>query len=217
MLTFPTAKFHTNLALVLLVMALEGFAIIDYAFPAADAATVNALSAPGTISSANQASLIQSINTAETNNFLQVLNSADGASNNSLTYGVLLSRNKTIDDIAKDMTSQNLQATNGSKDTYSRQAEINEWQAQNKLDTLFFLQLTFLFFTLMVILLFLRQYGAMTNGMVWMVGGFCMLLLIGTLWNRASYTMNSRDKRYWNRRFLGLSDSGLSAKAATCQ
>jgi len=198
-------------------MELEGFSTIDYAFPAADAATVNALSAGGGISASNQESLIKSITTAETNNFLQTLNSADGASNNSLTYGVLLSRNKTIDDIAKDMTAQNLQATNGAKDTYSRQAEINEWQAQNKLDTLFFLQLTFLFFTLMVVLLFLRQYGMMTNGMLWMVGGFCLLILVGTLWNRASYTMNSRDKRYWNRRFLGLEDSGLSAKAATCQ
>jgi hypothetical protein len=198
-------------------MKVEGFGVVDYAFPAADAATVNALSAGSGLSSKSTASLIQNINTAETNNFLQTLNSAEGASNNSLTYGVLLSRNKTIDDIAKDMTAQNLQATNGSKDTYSRQAEINEWQAQNKLDTLFFLQLTFLFFTLMVFLLFLRQYGAMTNGMLWMVGGFCLLLLIGTLWNRASYTMNSRDKRYWNRRFLGLEDSGLSAKAATCQ
>jgi hypothetical protein len=198
-------------------MAIEGFGIIDYAFPAADAATISALSSGTGLSASQQTSIIQSINTAETNNFLQTLNSADGASNNSLTYGVLLSRNKTIDDIAKDMTAQNLQTTNGSKDTYSRQAEINEWQAQNKLDTLFFLQLTFLFFTLMVFLLFLRQYGVMTNGMLWMIGGLFLLLLIGTLWNRASYTMNSRDKRYWNRRFLGLSDSGLSAKAATCQ
>jgi len=198
-------------------MELEGFAVIDYAFPAADVATVNALSAGGGLSASSQSTLIQSINTAETNNFLQTINSADGASNNSLTYGVLLSRNKTIDDIAKDMTALNLQATNGAKDTYSRQGEINEWQAQNKLDTLFFLQLTFLFFTLMVVLLFLRQYGMMTNGMLWMIGGFSLLILVGTLWNRASYTMNSRDKRHWNRRFLGLEDSGLSAKAATCQ
>ena len=198
-------------------MTLEGFGTIDYAVPGADAATVTALSTAGSISAANQATLIQNINTVETNNFLQTVNTADGTSNNSLTYGVLLSRNKTIDDIAKDMTSLNLKSTNGAKDTYSRQAEINEWQAQNKLDTLFFLQLTFLFFTLMVVLLFLRQYGAMTNGMLWMIGGFFLLILVGTLWNRASYTMNSRDKRHWNRRFLGLEDSGLSAKAATCQ
>ena len=193
---------------------------IDYAFPGADAATVNALSSGSgsdQMRAQAQATLLSSIRTAETNSLLTTMNSADAGSNNSLTYGVLLSRNKTIDDIAKDMTTLNTQATNGSKDTYSRQAEINEWQAQNKLDTLFFLQLTFLFFTLMVVLIFLRQYGVMTNGMLWTVGSVLVLLLLGTLWNRASYTNNSRDKRYWNRRFLGLEDSGLSAKAATCQ
>lgn len=193
---------------------------IDYAFPGADAATVTALSSGSgsdQMRAQAQATLLSSIRTAETNSLLTTMNSADAGSNNSLTYGVLLSRNKTIDDIAKDMTTLNTQATNGSKDTYSRQAEINEWQAQNKLDTLFFLQLSFLFFTLMVVLIFLRQYGVMTNGMLWTVGSVLVLLLLGTLWNRASYTNNSRDKRYWNRRFLGLEDSGLSAKAATCQ
>jgi len=102
---------------------------IDYAFPAADSATVDALA---TATEGSRTALRNNIRTAETNNLLLTMNGADAASNNSLTYGVLLSRNKSIDDIAKDMTTVNTQATNGSKDTYSRQAEINEWQAQNK-------------------------------------------------------------------------------------
>ena len=105
------------------------------------------------------------------------------------------------------MIKQNKKAIDGSKDTYTRQGEINEWQAQNKLDTLFFLQLTFLFFTAMVMMIFLRRYGFMTTGMIWLLGVFLLLILIGTLWNRLSYTMNSRDGKYWNRRFIGLSDS----------
>ena len=190
---------------------------LDYAFPATDAATVTALANAGSVSASSKDTIIGNINTDEKNNFLQTLNSADSASNNSLTYAVLLSRNKTISDIAKDMTANNEKATNGSKDTYIRQAEINEWQAQNNLDTLFFLQLLFLFFTLMVFLLFLRRYGIMTNGMLWIFGSFFTVLLVGTIWNRASYTFYNRDHRYWNRRFIGLADSGLSASAATCQ
>lgn len=190
----------------------------DYAFPSADSATVTALSgAGGTVNTNSAATLIDNIKAAETNNFLLNLNSADAASNNALTYAVLLSRNKTVDDIAKDMTAQNNLIKNGSKDTYLRQAEINEWQAQNKLDTLFFLQSTFLFFTLVVFLIFLRQYGVVTNGMLWVIAGFFTLILVGILWNRASYTFNSRDKRYWNRRFIGLTDSGLGASATKCQ
>jgi len=190
---------------------------VDYAFPAVDATTAASLGNAGALSSASQMSLMNRIKDAESNNFLQNMNASDGASNNMLTYGVMLSRNKTIDDIATDLTKKNENSANGSKDTYIRQSEINEWQAQNKLDTLFFLQTLFLFFTLMVVLMFLRRYGIVSNGMLWLIGGLFTLILIGILWNRASYTFNSRDPRYWNRRFIGLTDSGLSAKSATCQ
>jgi hypothetical protein len=117
----------------------------------------------------------------------------------------------------EEQTSKNIKAANGSKDTYIRQGEINEWQAQNKLDTLFFLQTLFLFFTLMVVLMFLRRFSIVTTGMLYMIGGLFTVILVGILWNRASYTFNSRDPRYWNRRYIGLKDSGLSAKSASCQ
>lgn len=106
------------------------------------------------------------------------------------------------------MTGQNKRVFNGAKDTFARQAEINEWQAQNKLDTLFFLQITFLFFTLTVVLLFLRQYGIVPTGTMYTILSISLLIVIGVLINRSSYTTVSRDKRYWNRRFMGLQDAG---------
>ena len=190
---------------------------VDYAFPAVDATVAASLTNAGALTSAQQTDLVNKITTADTNNFYQTINAADGASNNMLTYGVMLSRNKTIDDIATDLTKKNEKSANGSKDTYIRQGEINEWQAQNKLDTLFFLQTLYLFFTLMVVLAFLRRYGILTTGILYMVGGLFTVILVGILWNRASYTFNSRDPRYWNRRYIGLADSGLSAKSASCQ
>jgi hypothetical protein len=177
----------------------------DFAFPAVDATTINSLqNTRGT----NQDSLMEPINTAENSNFIQSLNNAEASSNNAMTYGVLLNRNKTIRDIATDMTAQNKRVFNGAKDTFTRQGEINEWQAQNKLDTLFFLQITFLFFTLTVVLLFLRQYGIVPSATMYIILGFGLLVVIGVLWNRASYTSLTRDKRYWNRRFMGLTDAG---------
>jgi hypothetical protein len=186
---------------------------IDYAFPAVDAATVTTLgSSGGTIDST---SITNTINAAERTNFLTTLNSSDGASNNALTYGMLLNRNVSLSDSAKDMIAENKRAAlGGPKETYARQGEINEWQAQNKLDTLFFLQLTFLFFTVLVFLLFLRQYGVITSSILWIFVVILGLLVVGTLVSRVSYTSNSRDQRHWNRRFLGLADSGLSAKIA---
>jgi hypothetical protein len=186
---------------------------VDFAFPAVDRATVTTLgSAGGTI---DTVSITNTINAAERSNFLTTLNSSDGASNNALTYGVLLNRNVSLSNSAKDMIAENKRAAKGGpKETYARQGEINEWQAQNKLDTLFFLQLTFLFFTVLVFLLFLRQYGVITSSVLWIFVVVLGLLVVGTLVSRVSYTSNSRDQRHWNRRFLGLADSGLSAKIA---
>lgn len=185
----------------------------DYAFPAVDSSTVATLGAVGGI--VDVASIRNTINTEERNNFLTSINASDGASNNALTYGMMLSRNQSLSQVATDMATENKLATGGgAKDTYARQGEINEWQAQNKLDTLFFLQITFLFFTVLVFMLFLRQYGVITSGILWILVTVLGVLLAGTLINRVSYTSSSRDKRYWNRRFLGLADSGLSAKVA---
>lgn len=186
---------------------------VDYAFPAVDSATVTTLGATG--GRIDAVAITNTINAAERANFLTTLNSTDGASNNALTYGVLLNRNQSLSDSAKDMIADNKRsASGGAKETYARQGEINEWQAQNKLDTLFFLQISFLFFTVLVVLLFLRQYGVITSGILWIFVVVLGLLVVGTLISRVSYTSNSRDQRHWNRRFLGLSDSGLSAKIA---
>lgn len=183
------------------------------AFAAVDSATATTLGrSGGTIDTAD---ITNKINIAERNTFLTTLNASDGASNNALSYGMLLNRNVSLSDSAKDMISENKRAAvGGPKETYARQGEINEWQAQNKLDTLFFLQLSFLFFTVVVFLLFLRQYGVITGSILWIFVGVLGLLVVGTLVSRVSYTSNSRDQRHWNRRFLGLSDSGLSAKIA---
>lgn len=189
----------------------------DFAFAAADKTTVDQLSPTGSGvgGTIDTVSITNTINAEERSSFLTTLNATDGASNNALTYGVLLSRNQSLSDSAKDMIAENKRsAVGGKKDTYARQGEINEWQAQNKLDTLFFLQLSFLFFTVLVFLLFLRQYGVITSSILWIFVAVLGVLVVGTLISRVSYTSNSRDQRYWNRRFLGLSDSGLSAKIA---
>jgi len=184
---------------------------LSYAFPSIDSAVASQYATAGA-ASATTTSNLQSTVTQQVNaNFIQALNTSEGTANNAQTYGTLLSRNQSITDIANDMIKMN-ESSKGGKDTYARQGEINEWQAQNKLDTLFFLQASFLYFTLVVVTIFLRQYGVLPGSVMWTINVLFGIILIGILWNRASYTYNSRDKRYWNRRFIGLEDSGLSAK-----
>jgi len=185
---------------------------LSYAFPSIDSAVASQYATAGAASATTTSNLQSTVSQQVNANFIQALNTSEGTANNAQTYGTLLSRNQSITDIAKDMIKMN-ESSKGGKDTYARQGEINEWQAQNKLDTLFFLQASFLYFTLVVVTIFLRQYGILPNSVAWTINVLFGIILIGILWNRASYTYNSRDKRYWNRRFIGLADSGLSAKA----
>jgi len=184
-------------------------ATYDYAFPAIDRTAVQQIT-----STTVPADIVSKIRQDETSNLFNSLNSAADNSQQALTYGMYLSRNKTISDIAVDMTEQNKRQNTGARDTFTRQAEINEWQAQNKLDTFFFLQLSFLYFSVIVVMLFLRQYGIMPSSTLYILIVVLTIILLGVLWNRASYTRGTRDKRYWNRRFIGLDDagSGLTAK-----
>jgi uncharacterized protein YdbL (DUF1318 family) len=192
----------------------------NYAFAAVDATTTasqGAQLASGTATSAQIASIQNAAVTEGTTGFLTALNGSDAQSQNMLTYGILLGRNQSLQALADKTAVENAKiSTNGAKDTYSRQGEINEWQAQNKLDTLFFLQTLFIFFTFVVVLLYFRKAGTLPSSSFYIFLGIALLIVIGILWNRASYTMNYRDKRYWNRRYIGLGDSGGLSASLQC-
>lgn len=188
----------------------------DYAFAAADAATISSVSTSGATDAQIAAVQTAAVNTGN-NAFLTSLNDSDAQSQNMLTYGVLLGRNQSIQNLANQTAAENAKiSTSGAKDTYSRQGEINEWQAQNKLDTLFFLQTLFIFFAFVVVLLYFRKAGTLTTTPFYIFLGVALAFIIGILWNRSSYTMNYRDQRYWNRRFVGLSDSGGLSASLQC-
>ena len=180
---------------------------IDYAFPAVDQATVLELGRANN-AGVNSTGIIGSITSKELSGLNNSFNSAESSGQNVLTYAMMMSRNRTIDTIAADLTERNMKMGGGLKDTFTRQGEINEWQAQNKLDTLFFLQILFLFFTLLTVLIFLKKYDMLLGFAFHYIVIFLVIIVIGVLWNRASYTNMSRDKRLWNRRYLGLGDTG---------
>jgi hypothetical protein len=140
--------------------------------------------------------------------FLPSVSTSDSAIN----MGRLVGRNNSLSDISKQLYDENTLTQNSylqAKDTYTRQGEINEWQAQNKLDTLFFLQILFLFFSVLVVLLYLRQGKMLSGTAVFGTAGILLLVVIGILWNRVSYTNMSRDSRYWNRRYIAANPNAL--------
>ncbi len=183
------------------------------AFPGLDSTVATNLGTVGAQASVDITGYTQTILSNEDASMLSAGTGAVQQSNSVLNYSFLVGRNSSLQDLSERMTKENKKNIDGSKETYIRQGEINEWQAANKLDTLFFFQVLFLYLCVLVIAVFLRQYGLFSNTIVYIIAGLFGLVVLGVLWNRASYTATSRDKRYWNRRFIGLDDAGKGLNA----
>jgi hypothetical protein len=95
-------------------------------------------------------------------------------------------------------------------DLATRQAEINEWSYNNKLDTLFVFQLIFLGLTFLAILMYLKTRGILGGPFVMYVSAILIIIITVIIANRAMYTANRRDSRFWNRRRF-ISDNNKDA------
>jgi NADH:ubiquinone oxidoreductase subunit 3 (subunit A) len=183
---------------------------IDYAAAGFDYSLLAGGTATQTQVNELQAEVLDSNN----NDFKTVFSPSLDSSTSAINTGRLVGRNATLSDLSQQLMNQNTltqKSYEQAKDTYTRQGEINEWQAQNKLDTLFFLQILFVFFSIVVILLYLRQATFIGSSTVYGTVGILLLIVIGILWNRVSYTNMSRDSRYWNRRYIAANPNELSS------
>ena len=184
----------------------------DFVFPAVDA-----LLSQNLATNIDANGIQNQISISENDNLTSSLNLANTNSNQALIYGMYLSRNKTISDAAVDLTLQNQMFDNGASETYARQGEINEWQAQNKFDTLFFLQCVFIYLMGFVILVYIWRKGILPSSTYYYIIIIMSVVLIGIFWNRYMYTRSYRDNRYWNRRYLGLDSSLNNTPPDTCE
>jgi FtsH-binding integral membrane protein len=97
-------------------------------------------------------------------------------------------------------SSEQMEGVLKTSDSKKKQIAINEWNYNDKMETLFTLQLLFIAFAVTIILLSLSNYGffsrlfALYTGIV-LVG---IALLIGLI--RRMYTNNVRSKKHWNQR-----------------
>lgn len=183
----------------------------DFVFPAVDA-----LLSQNLLSAIDSSGIMHEITLSENDNLTTSLNMANMNSNQALIYGMYLSRNKTISDAAVDLTIRNKMFDNGTSETYARQGEINEWQAQNKFDTLFFLQCMFIYLMIFIIFIYIWRKGLIPNSTYYYIIIICTIILLCIFWNRYMYTTTYRDNRYWNRRYFGL-DKSLVNETDTCE
>jgi len=96
-------------------------------------------------------------------------------------------------------------------DNTKRQFLVNEWYAQNKLESLFFLQVAFL---AMVSAMIVIMLGKM-NLFPWIFGKYVVFIIASAAAilavYRFNYTRYTRDVRYWNKRKFSDSPGALKA------
>lgn len=83
-----------------------------------------------------------------------------------------------------------------------RQFEINEWYNQNKLETLFFLQLFFIVSMLMAVVVYFQKQGKLSVQLAGMITILLCAIVGITGVYRYYYTNRVRDPRLWNRRYF---------------
>ena len=83
-----------------------------------------------------------------------------------------------------------------------RQFEINEWSNYNKLDTLFYLQLFFMCTLMAAIIMYLAKSNVVSMGFAAIMYGLLGLILVIVGVARYYYTANTRDHKFWHRRYF---------------
>ena len=94
----------------------------------------------------------------------------------------------------------------------ARQTEINEWSYNNKMDTLFIFQLFFISALIIFILMMFSYKGIVGRAFVGYIFGVLLLMNIVTIINRAMYTNNIRDKKYWDKVIFDTDNKTISPK-----
>lgn len=125
-----------------------------------------------------------------------------GADKNVESAMYYLARTKDLKDFASDadeVTMKQLNVIDVNSELSVRQNEINEWSNQNKLDTLFFLQLLFTGLCFIAFVLFLKISGIVTHSVFMMLSVVTGIFIVITLIIRYRFTSVSRDSRYWHK------------------
>jgi len=115
--------------------------------------------------------------------------------------------------VALNTLTNSVQQMNSDRGLAKRQNEINEWTANNKLDTLFIYQQLLIILCSTIILVYLWKRGLLSTTVFFIVMGVLGLIFLFTIINRLQYTNKLRDTQYWNKRTF---ESTQNANVGLC-
>ncbi len=101
-------------------------------------------------------------------------------------------------------------------DVTRRQFEINEYHYYNKLDTLFFLQVFFIAVLVMIILFYFNRRGFLTTAATGLLTAVLAVIIVIIGISRYFYTIRTRDRRLWHRRYFNKEGPPVDLISAKC-
>lgn len=150
----------------------------------------------------NASAALDKIKALKADRFQYLSEDLTGADNNIISTAYYLTRTKDLTELAQDIDNvavRQLSTSDINANITARQNEINEWAHNNKLDTLFFLQILFLCLTFVSGLYFMNHSGFISNNLLYLCIVLSVAVAVYVLITRARYTMVRRDSRYWSK------------------
>lgn len=150
-----------------------------------------------------KAALYNTVTNEHSDNFEKTYNDFVRASEGTKNILYYHTRNKDLDRLQQEVFSRakgEADAATYDSQTAKRQFEVNEWTANNKLDTLFVFQMVFITLTLTAPLLYLSKTGVIPSSITYLLFSLLCLAIILTLVVRIQYNTQARSNRFWNRR-----------------
>jgi hypothetical protein len=172
-----------------------------------------------TYAGGNMMAALNRVKAAKLDRFQYMSEDLTGADNNITSTAYYVQRAADMTQMANDIdgvATKQLSASVINTGLIGRQGEINEWANNNKLDTLFFLQILFITLTFISTMVFLNSNGLISSYFLnlWIV--LAAFFAVYVLITRARKTQVMRDGRYWNKMRFGTSKAPPMKANSTC-
>ena len=152
---------------------------------------------------ASQSALEEAVQTQKTTAFgaaIQDLSTSTNAAHALYYYGLRNNDLKAAQDVALNTIKGSVDQMNSDKNLAKRQHQINEWTANNKLDTLFVYQQLLIILCTTIVLVYLLKRGLLSTTVFLIIIIVLVLIFVFTIINRVQYTNKLRDGQFWNKR-----------------
>lgn len=167
----------------------------------------------------NMATAINNVKAAKMDRYQYLSEDLVGVDNNITSTAYYVQRGHDMAQLVNEIdgvAAKQVATANINSGISKRQEEINEWANNNKLDTLFFLQVLFITLTFISSMVFLNSNGLISSYLLNLFIVLASFFAVFVLITRARKTSVLRDGRYWHKMRFGSNKQPPAKTPTTC-